>query len=163
MSFERIPKMNNYKVVIHVEEIDKDKNHCRGLGAPYEAGRFNTEAAARRFVENELMIIREVNTKLRNTCRAVLKLLSSLGKGGLITLMQKLALCRKVLHEAVNCKIPAVDDCCPKCGAGCNQREFVKRDFLDIDAVHVHYTCNKCGSEIIEEFTLTDVFIDSNR
>lgn len=34
---------------------------------------------------------------------------------------------------------------------------------LDMDAIHVHYTCNKCGSEIIEEFTLTDVFIDSNR
>jgi hypothetical protein len=46
-----------------------------------------------------------------------------------MALMKKLALCRKVLHETVNCKIPAVDDCCPKCGAGCNQREFVKRDF----------------------------------
>jgi len=27
--------------------------------------------------------------------------------------------------------------------------------------VHMHYTCKKCGSEIIEEFTLTDVFIDN--
>jgi transposase len=155
--------MNTYKVRIHVEEIDKDKKHYRDLGAPYEAGRFNTEKAARRFVENELLIIREVNTMLRNTCRAVLKLLSSLSKGGLKTLMQKLALCRKMLHEAVNCKIPAVDDSCPKCGAGCDQREFVKRDFLDIDAVHVHYTCKKCGSDIIEEFTLSEVFIDSPR
>jgi hypothetical protein len=34
---------------------------------------------------------------------------------------------------------------------------------LDMDAIHVHYTCKQCGSEIIEEFTLTDVFIDSNR
>jgi len=152
-----------YRVQIQIQKVDEAKGNILALGRSYEAGRFNTEAAARRFVENELLIIREVNTKLRNTCRAVLKLLSSLGKGGLKTLMQKLALCRKVLHEAVNCKIPAVDDCCPKCGAGCNQREFVKRDFLDIDAVHVHYTCNKCGSEIIEEFTLTDVFIDSNR
>lgn len=97
---------------------------------------------------------------MRNTCRAVLKLLSILGKGGLMTLMQKLALCRKMLYEAINCKIPAVNDSCPKRGAGCDRREFVKRDFLDIDAVHVHYTCQKCGSEIIEEFTLTDVFID---
>jgi hypothetical protein len=152
--------MNTYKVRIHVEEIDEDKKHYRDLGAPYEAGRFNTEKAARRFVENELLIIREVNTKLRNTCRAVLKLLSSLGKGGLKTLMQKLALCRKMLHEAVNCKIPAVDDSCPKCGASSDQREFVKRNFLDIEAIHVHYTCNKCSSEIIEEFTLSAVFID---
>jgi len=44
--------------------------------------------------------------------------------------MRKLAVCRKMLHEAINCTIPAVDDCCPKCGAGCNQREFPKRDFL---------------------------------
>jgi hypothetical protein len=163
MSFERIPKMNTYKVRIRIEAVDEDKNHCRDLGAPYEAGRFNTEKAARRFVENELMIIREVNTKLRNTCRAVLKLLGSLGKGGLKTAMQNLAACRRMLNEAINSQIPIVDDSCPKCGAGCDQREFVKRDFLDIDAVHVHYMCQKCGSEIIEEFTLTDVFIDSSR
>jgi hypothetical protein len=36
----------------------------------------------------------------------------------------------------------------------------VNSDFLDIEAVHVHYTCQKCGSEIIEGFTLADVFID---
>jgi hypothetical protein len=67
-----------------------------------------------------------------------LKLLSSLGKDGLMTLMKKLALCRKVLHEAVNCKIPAVDDCC----AGCNQREFVKRYFLArISQINL---CRKC-------------------
>jgi hypothetical protein len=152
-----------YRVQIQIQKIDESNGNILALGRSYEASRFNSEKAARRFVENELMIIREVNTKLRNTCRAVLKLLSSLGKGGLATLMQKLALCRKMLHEAINCKIPAVDDNCPKCGAGCDQREFVKRDFLDIDAVHVHYTCQKCGSEIIEEFTLTDVFIDSGR
>ena len=153
--------MNTYRVRIHVEEFDEDKKHSRDLGAPYEAGRFNTEKAAREFVGSELLIIRAVSTKLRNTCRAVLKLLSSLGKGDLMSLMKKLALCRKVLHEAINCKIPAVDDSCPKCGAGCDQREFIKRDFLDIEAIHVHYTCKKCGSEIIEEFTLSDVFIDS--
>ncbi|GAG12039.1 unnamed protein product, partial [marine sediment metagenome] len=42
-----------------------------------------------------------------------------------------------------------------------DEREFVSRDFLGIKAVHMHYTCKKCGSEIIEEFTLTDVFIDN--
>jgi len=66
-----------------------------------------------------------------------------------------------VVREAINCKIPTVDDSCPRCGAGCDQREFVKMDFLDIEAIHVHYTCKKCGSEIIEEFTLTNVFIDN--
>ena len=152
-----------YKVQIQIQEIDEGKSHSMPLGRSYEAGRFDSEKSARRFVENELLIIRAVNMKLRDTCLAVLKLLSSLGKGSLKTLMQKLALCRKMLHEAINCKIPAVDDNCPKCGAGCDQREFVKRDYLDLDAIHVHYTCDKCGSEIIEEFTLTDVFIDSGR
>ena len=43
---------------------------------------------------------------------------------------------------------------------GRDEREFTGKDFLDIEAIHMHYTCKKCGSEIIEEFTLTDVFID---
>ena len=48
----------------------------------------------------------------------------------------------------------------PKCGAGSDEREFIGKDFLDSEAIHTHYTCKKCGSDIIEEFTLTDVFID---
>jgi len=32
-----------------------------------------------------------------------------------------------------------------------------------IEAVHMHYICKKCGSEITEEFTLTDVFIDNGQ
>ena len=163
MSFERDTKMNTYKVRIHIEEIDEDKKHSRDLGASYEAGGFNTEKAAKEFVESELLIIREVNNKLRSACRSALRFLSSLGKANLTVTMKNLAACRKMLKEAVDCKIPAINDSCPKCGAGCDQREFVKRDFLDIEAIHVYYTCNKCGSEIIEEFTLTDVFIDSNR
>jgi len=47
----------------------------------------------------------------------------------------------------------------PKCGAGSDEREFTGKDFLDIEAIHMHYICKKCGSEIIEEFRLTDVFI----
>jgi len=149
-----------YKVQIQIQEIDEGKCSILPLGQSYEAGRFNSEKAARKFVENELMIIREVNTKLRKTCQAVLKLLSSLGKGGLTTLMQNLAACRRMLTEAIDCKIPAIDDSCPKCGAGSDEREFMKRDFLDIEAIQVHYTCKQCGSDIIEEFTLSDVFID---
>ena len=152
-----------YRVQIQIQKVNEAKSDILALGRCYEAGRFSSEEAAKRFVENELMIIREVNAKLRSNCRAVLRLLSDLGKANLKTAMENLAECRRLLNEAVNCKIPAVDDSCPKCGAGCDQREFVKRDFLDIEAIHVHYTCKKCGSEIIEEFTLTDVFIDSNR
>ncbi|MCX5637467.1 MAG: hypothetical protein NTX52_07215 [Planctomycetota bacterium] len=155
--------MNTYRVRIHIEEIDEDKKHSRDLGAPYEAGRFSTEKAARKFVENELMIIREVNTKLRSACRSALRFLGTLGKANLTATMKNLAACRKMLEDAINCKTPAVDDSCPKCGAGSDEREFVRRDFLDIEAIHVHYTCKKCGSEIIEEFTLTDVFIDNGR
>ena len=92
-----------------------------------------------------------------------MNLLSSPGKVDLMTRMKKLAICQKIVHEEIKSKISAVDDNCHKCDAGCDQREFVKRDFLDLDAIHVHYTCDKCGSEIIEEFTLTDVFIDSRQ
>jgi predicted nucleic-acid-binding Zn-ribbon protein len=67
-----------------------------------------------------------------------------------------------MMKEAMNSKIPPIDDSCPKCGADSDEREFVKRDFLDIEAVHMHYICQQCGSEIIEEFTLTDVFIDKS-
>lgn len=155
--------MNTYKVRIQVEEIDKDKKHSRDLGAPYEAGRFSTEKAAKEFVGSELLIIREVNTRLRSACRSALRFLGTLGKANLTVTMKNLAACRKMLKEAVDCKIPAINDSCPKCGAGCDQREFVKRDFLDIEAIHVHYTCKKCSSEIIEEFTLSDVFIDNGR
>ena len=155
--------MNTYRVRIHIEEIDEDKKHYRDLGAPYEAGRFNTEKAARKFVGNELMIIREVNTKLRSACRSALRFLGTLGKANLTATMKNLAACRKILEDAINGKTPAVDDSCPRCGASSDEREFVKRDFLDIEAIHVHYTCKKCGSEIIEEFTLSDVFIDNGR
>lgn len=51
-------------------------------------------------------------------------------------------------------------DDCPKRGAGSDEREFTSKDFLDIEAIHMHYTCKKCGSEKIEKFALTDVFID---
>ena len=54
------------------------------------------------------------------------------------------------------------DDSCPKCDAGSDERELINRDFLGIEAIHMHCLCKKCGSEIIEEFTLTDVFIDNS-
>jgi len=155
--------MNIYKVWIQIEEIDENADHYQNLGLPYEAGKFNTETAARRFVENELMIIRTINAKLRNACRAGLKFLDSLGKINLMTMLEKLQAVRKELKEAINCDTPVVDDSCPKCGAGSDEREFMGKDFIGIEAIHMHYTCKKCGSKIIEEFTLTDVFIDNGQ
>lgn len=153
--------MNIYKVWIQIEEIDESKDHYLNIGEPYEAGKFSTEATARKYVENELMIIRTINTKLRNACEAALKFLNSLGKTNLITMLEHLAACRKKLNEAINCKVPAVNDSCPKYGARCDEREFTGRDFLGIEAIHVHYICKKCGSKIIEEYTSRDIFIDN--
>jgi len=47
--------MKVYKIWIHIEEIDEGKDHHLNIGEPYEAGRFDTEIAARRFVENRLI------------------------------------------------------------------------------------------------------------
>jgi hypothetical protein len=146
--------MNIYKVWIQVEEIDESKDHYLNIGEPYEAGKFRTEIAARKFVENELMIVRPLNTKLHRACQQVL---DSLDVGG----EQSRAFAEeiKILTNALSC-VPEVKDECPKCGAGSDDRELISKDFLGIEAIHIHYLCNKCGSEIIEEFTLSDVFID---
>jgi len=147
--------MNIYKVWIQVEEIDKERNHHLKLGAPYEAGKFRTEIAARKFVENELMIIRPLNTKLHRACQQVLACLDVGGEQS-----RQFAEEIKTLREALN-SAPMVKDDCPECGAGSDEREFLGRDFIDIEAIHMRYICKKCGSEITEEFTLSDVFIDS--
>lgn len=155
--------MNIYKVWIQIEEIDESKDHYQNLGLPYEAGKFNMEAAARKYVENELLIIRAINTKLRNACQSALKFLNSLPKANLMTTLENLASCRRKLKEAISYNAPAIDDSCPKCDAGLDEREFTGKDFLSIEAIHMHYICKKCGSEITEEFTLTDVLIDNGQ
>jgi len=153
--------MNIYKVWIQIEEMDESKDHYVNIGEPYEVGIFDTEKAARKFVDNELMIIRAINTKLRNACQASLKFLDSLGKINLMNMLQNLQAVRKELKEAIDCNVPSLDDSCPKCSAGSDERRFISKDFLDSEAIHMRYICNKCGSEIIEEFTLSDVFIDN--
>jgi hypothetical protein len=65
----------------------------------------------------------------------------------------------KLLKYALKATSIVKDDC-PRCGAGSDGRELISKDFLGIEAIQMHYVCKKCGSEIIEEFTLTDVFID---
>ncbi len=47
-----------YKVWIHIEQIDESRDHYLNLDPPYEAGKFDTEDAARSFVDNELMATR---------------------------------------------------------------------------------------------------------
>jgi len=147
--------MNIYKVWIQIEEIDESRNHYLKLGQPYEAGKFDTEIKARKLVENELMTVRPINRKLQKACEEVL---DSLDVGG----EQSMAFAEEIemLREALKAA-PAIDDSCPKCGAGFDERELISKDFLGIEAIHMHYNCKKCGSEIIEEFTLTDVFVDN--
>jgi predicted RNA-binding Zn-ribbon protein involved in translation (DUF1610 family) len=202
-----------YKVWIQIEEIDEDKNHYLNISEPYEAAKFDTEADAVKFVEDELMITRipvsaiglleacksitsytvdllyrldnqvdlddieEIqqakaaiarygasgtpDTNIKKLCQAGFKFLDSLPETGLTTQLENRQGYRKILNDALNQNVFVVDDRCPKCGAEHGERQFKERSFLDVEAIHVHYTCNKCGSEIIEEFTLSDVFIDN--
>jgi hypothetical protein len=202
-----------YKVWIQIEEIDEDKNHYLNISEPYEAGKFDNESEAVKFVEDELMTtqipasasglleackvitsytvdllykldnqinlddIEEIqqaktaiarygsagtpNTNLPKLCRIGLKFLDSLPETEFTTQLENREVYRKILNDALNQSVPMVDDRCPKCGAGHTERQFKERVFIDIEAIQVHYICNKCGSEITEEFTLSDVFIDN--
>jgi hypothetical protein len=195
-----------YKVWIHVEEIDESEDHYLNFDPFYEAGKFDTEDAAMKFVEDELMTRRitgsaadlleackvltsyttdllyrldnQINlgdveeiqqakdaiakyslaeipcTKLRNVCQQMLDTLN-IGGEQARQFAEEIAMLKDALKSA-----PVVNDSCPKCGAGSDEREFIGKDFLGIEAIHMHYLCKRCGSEIIEEFTLTDVFID---
>jgi hypothetical protein len=155
--------MNIYKVWIQIEEIDESKDHYLNIGEPHEAGKFDTEISARKFVENELVIIRPVKLDLQKLCQEGSKFLDSLPPTELSTGLQNREAFRKMLTDVLSQNAPIVDDSCPKCGAGSDERELISKDFLGIEAIHMHYACKMCGSEIIEEFTLSDVFIDDGR
>jgi len=103
------------------------------------------------------------NVKLRNVCQMGLKFLDTLPETELTTELENREGFRRMLNNGLSQNAPIVDDSCPKCGAGSDDREFTGKDFLGIEAIHMHYTCKKCGSEITEEFTLRDVFIDNGR
>jgi hypothetical protein len=152
--------MNSYKVWIHIEQVDESQDHHRTIGSPYEAGTFNSEAEAIRLVKNELIIVRQVKLDLQKVCQAGFKFLDSLPVTELTNHKQNRQAFRKMLNDALSKNSPIVDDNCPKCGAGCNQRELKEREFIGIEAIHMHYLCSNCGSRIIEEFKLADVFID---
>jgi ribosomal protein S27AE len=52
---ERNYDMNAYIVRIQIEQVDEDGKHSLELGRAYEAGKFDTEAKAVEFVENQLI------------------------------------------------------------------------------------------------------------
>jgi len=151
--------MNLYKVWIQIKETDQSGKHPRTVGPRYEAGEFNSEAEATRFIKNELLIVRPVKLDLQKVCQAGLKFLDSLPVTELTSQRQSREAFRRMLTDALNRNAPIVDDRCPKCGAGYKERALIGREFIDIEAIHVHYRCNRCGSRMIEEFKLADVFV----
>ena len=62
-----------YKVWIQIEEIDESKDHYLNISEPYEAGKFDTEAEAVKFVEDELMTtqIPDSATDLLEACKVL--------------------------------------------------------------------------------------------
>lgn len=199
--------MNIYRVRIQIDQIDEDSEDCLKSGIPYEAGRFDTEAEAVKFVENELMIIRvtgsaadlleackvltsyttdllyrlddQINigdieeiqqaraaiakykpvktphTKLRDACRQMLDTLDIGGEQSR-AFAEEIQMLRDALKASPEVKVE-----CPGCGAGSDKREFIQKDRVDAEVIHMHHICRKCGSRITEQFTLTDVFTDS--
>jgi hypothetical protein len=151
--------MNLYKVWIQIKQLDEGRSHPHSVGPRYESGEFNSEAEATRFVKNELMIVRPFKLNLQKVCQAGLKFLDSLP--GTEPASQSREAFRKMLTDTLNHNAPIVDDTCPKCGAGYKERELIGREFIGIEAIHVHYRCNRCGCKLIEEFKLADVFMDN--
>ena len=147
--------MRIYKVWIQIEEIDEGRDHYLELGTPYEAGRFDSQARAVKFVENELMITRPINMRLQKACRQVLE---SLDVGGEQSraFAEEIQILRDALKASAKVKVE-----CPGCGAGPDKREFIQKDRIDAQVIHVHNICEKCGSRITEQFALTAVFTDS--
>ncbi len=151
--------MNPYKVWIQIKKVDEGRKHPQSVGPRYEAGEFNSEAEATRFIKNELLIVRPVKLDLQKVCQAGLNFLDSLPATEPTSQKQSRETFRKMLTDALNRHTPIVDDTCPKCGAGHKERELIGREFIDIEAIHVHYRCNRCNSRMIEEFKLADVFM----
>jgi hypothetical protein len=65
--------MKQYKVWIHVEEIDEEKDIYEDVGECYSAGWFESEQAAREYIEQELMIVHICGSAalLWEACKAV--------------------------------------------------------------------------------------------
>jgi len=72
--------MKTYKVWIQIEEIDESQDHYSNACEPYEAGRFDSEADAVEFVENELMATHVTGSAadLLEACKALTSYTSEL-------------------------------------------------------------------------------------
>ena len=149
--------MSPYKVWIQVKRVHQNQKHPHSVGPQYEAGEFKSEAEATQFIRNELLIVRPVKLDLQKLCQAGLKFLDDLPVTQPAN--EERGAFRKMLTDVLNRYAPIVDDRCPKCSAGYKERELIGREFIDIEAIHVHYRCNRCGSRMVEEFKLVDVFM----
>ena len=108
--------MNVYKVWIQIKRIDENQNRGVCMSPPYEAGEFNTEAEAERFVKNELIVVKPVKLDLLKVCRAGFKFLDSLPVTQLTSQRQNREAFRKMPNNVLTRKAPLIDDRCPKCG-----------------------------------------------
>jgi hypothetical protein len=150
--------MKKYKVWIHVEQIDENKDIYQDVGEPYSAGVFKSQSDAEGFVIDELLMARTFAAKLRIIGEMGLKFIAGLPQ----TAADNYSALKRMLEDALKTPVTPVDNRCPKCGAGSNNRELVDREFLGTAAIHVHYKCKGCGSRITEEFTPGEIVLDNS-
>jgi len=155
--------MKKYKVWIQIEEIDEQKDIYRNVGEPHEAGSFAKKKDAETFIDDGLLMTKDFVVRLRQISETGQKFLASLPDTELTAERQNREVFQKMLENAAEPLQIPVDDRCPNCGAGCEERTLIKMDFMGIEAVHMRYECSKCRNTIIEEFTLSDVFIDDGK
>jgi hypothetical protein len=122
--------MKKYKVLIQITQVDESRGHYLDLGPPYEAGAFRTEIAARKLVENELMIIRPADARLQQACQQVLDSLDVRGEQSRVFAEEI-----QILKDALN-TAPAVNRCA-KCRANSNEQEPKDVGISDVDNVEV--------------------------
>ena len=122
--------MTKYRVLIQIKQVDESQGYYLDLGPPYEAGTFRTEIAARKLVENELMVIRPVNARLQEACRQVL---DSLDVGG----EQSRAFAEEIQILKKALKTEPVVRHRPKCRPNSNEQGLKDMDLSDVDAMSV--------------------------
>ena len=130
--------MTIYRVRIQVDQVDEDDEEIEQAG----------------------MAIAKSSTvphiRLQEVCRQIL---DSLNVGGesFQAFAGEIYLLKDVLQGA-----PVVKAECPGCGARSGEWDFIQRVAFNAEAIVAHYTCKKCGSRIIQQFTLTDISIDNH-
>jgi hypothetical protein len=155
--------MKKYKVWIELEEIDESRDSYRNVGEPHEAGVFTKKSYAQTFITDQLLMAEAFGTRLRQLADNGLKFLANLPEDESTATTDNRMAFKRMLVEALKTPSKPLDDRCPKCGAQWAKRELIDRQFIDRDAIHVHYSCTACKSTITEEFMLNEVFIDDGR